>query len=293
MKKSDFGELLLLAAIWGASFLFIRMGAVEFGPVALAAARVIGASLVLMPMLFASDKAADFRQHWKPIFIVGLTNSAIPFLCYSIAALSITAGLSSIFNAASPLFGAVIAWVWLSDRLNASRIAGLAIGFAGVLWLAWDKASFRPGGSGWAVVACLVATFFYGLSANFTKRFLSGVSPLALAAGSQLSAALVLIAPAAWFWPATNPSWQAWLAALLLAVVCTGFAYILYFRLIAHIGPSNAIAVTFLIPVFAVLWGFLFLGERLTPAMALGCVVIVAGTALATGVVKLSRLNRP
>jgi drug/metabolite transporter (DMT)-like permease len=287
LKKSDFGELTLLAAIWGASFLFMRLGAAEFGPVALAAMRVIGATLVLLPVLMTSGKAADLKKHWKAIFIVGLTNSAIPFLCFGIAALSLSAGLLSIFNASTPLFGAVIAWVWLGDRLNASRVIGLAIGFVGVLWLAWNKASFHPGGSGWAVVACLVATLFYGLSANYTKRFLSGVAPLALATGSQLAAALVLIVPAAMYWPAVNPSLQAWVAVVLLAVLCSGIAYILYFRLIAHVGPANAISVTFLIPVFAVLWGFVFLGEGVTKTMVLGCLVIVAGTALATGMVKL------
>jgi drug/metabolite transporter (DMT)-like permease len=218
---------------------------------------------------------------------VGVLNSALPFLCFSYAALSITAGLSSIFNAATPLFGALIAWFWLKDRLTPSRVLGLAIGFAGVLWLAWDKASFKPGGSGWAIVACLAATVCYGVAASYTKRRLTGVAPLAVATGSQLSAALVLALPAAVWWPATMPSQNAWLAAALLAVACTGIAYLLFFRLIAHVGPANAIAVTFLIPVFAVLWGWMFLGEGITAAMVVGCAVILAGTGLTTGVLRL------
>ena len=286
MKTSDLGELIALAALWGASFLFMRMGAGEFGPVALAAVRVGGATLFLLPLLHWRGQVGALRQHWRPIFIVGITNSALPFLCFSYAALAITAGLSSIFNAATPLFGAVIAWLWLHDRLGPSRIAGLAIGFAGVVGLAWEKASFKPGGSGWAIVACLAATLLYGLSASFTKKRLQGVPPLAVAAGSQLSAALVLVLPAAWLWPATPPSAAAWGTAAVLAVLCTGVAYLLYFRLIAHIGAANAIAVTFLIPAFAVLWGWLFLGEPLTPAMAAGCAVILLGTSLATGLVR-------
>lgn len=286
MKTSDLSELVLLAALWGASFLFMRLGAGEFGPVALAAVRVAGATLFLLPLMLARGQLGVLRRHWRSIAVVGLINSALPFLFYSFAALSITAGLSSIFNAATPLFGAVIAWLWLRDRLAPARVAGLAIGFAGVLWLAWDKASFKPGGSGWAVVACLCATLCYGLAASFTKRHLAGVAPLAVATGSQLSAALVLALPAWWWWPAKLPSGTAWGAAALLAVLCTGVAYVLYFRLIAHIGAANAITVTFLIPLFAVLWGWVALAEQPTPAMALGGAVILLGTALATGVLR-------
>lgn len=287
MKSSDLLELVSLAALWGASFLFMRMGAAEFGPVALAAVRVAGATLFLLPLLMLRGQWPALKASWREIFVVGVLNSALPFLCFSYAALSITAGLSSIFNAATPLFGALIAWLWLKDRLTPSRVLGLAIGFAGVLWLAWDKASFKPGGSGWAIVACLAATLCYGLSASYTKKRLTGVAPLAVATGSQAAAALVLALPAVLWWPAAMPSQDAWLAAALLALACTGVAYVLFFRLIANVGPANAIAVTFLIPVFAVLWGWMFLGEGITAAMVVGCVVILAGTGLTTGVLKL------
>lgn len=299
MRTSDLSELLLLAALWGASFLFMRMGAAEFGPVALVAVRVGGAALFLMPLLQLRGQMDVLRRHWRPIFVVGLTNSALPFLCFSYAALSITAGLSSIFNAATPLFGAVIAWLWLNDKLNSARILGLVIGFAGVLWLAWNKAdhsaAFKPGGSGWAIVACLAATVLYGVSASLTKKTLAGVAPMAVAAGSQLSAAIVLVVPAILWWPAAMPSGTAWLTAALLAVLSTGVAYVLYFRLIANIGPANAIAVTFLIPAFAVLWGWVFLGEQVSGAMLIGCAVILFGTSLATGVLKMPayRIGKP
>ena len=286
MKSSDLGELIALAALWGASFLFMRMGAAEFGPVALSAVRVIGAALFLLPLLKWRGQIGALRRHWRAIFIVGAINSALPFLCFSYAALSISAGLSAIFNAASPLFGALVAWLWLNDKLTRSRVLGLAIGFGGVIWLASDKASFKPGGSGWAIVACLAGAAFYGIAANFAKKRLNGVPPMAVAAGSQLSAALVLLVPAVVWWPHTMPSHGAWIAASLLAVACTGMAYLLYFRLIAHVGPANAIAVTFLIPVFAVLWGWFFLDERITAAMVAGCAVILVGTGLTTGVLK-------
>lgn len=292
MRKADVAELFTLAAIWGAAFLFMRMGAAEFGPVALSALRVTGAALLLMPLLLWRGQTAELRRHWRVIFVVGITNSALPFLLFSYAALSITAGLGAIFNAAAPLFGAVIAWLWLKDRLTPARVLGLAVGFAGVIWLAWDQASFKPGGTGWATLACIAATVLYGFSANLTKKHLSGVAPMAVAAGSQLSAALVLAVPAMLWWPQAMPSNTAWFTAALLALLCTGVAYLMYFRLIAHVGPANAIAVTFLVPAFAVLWGWLFLGERLSASMLFGCAVILLGTGLATGLLRAPQVAR-
>lgn len=285
MKTSDLIDLLLLAAIWGASFLFMRVGAPEFGPVTLAALRVAGAAVFLLPVAWASGHAAALWRHRGHLLVCGALSSAVPFLCYSFAALSITAGLASIFNATTPLFGALIAWWWLGDRPGRWKGLGLALGFAGVLWLAWDKASFRPGASatGWAVLACLTATLCYGVAASYTKRHLSSVPSLAVAAGTQLGAALLLALPGWWWRPSGMPSLGAWAATLALALLCTGIAYILYFRLIARIGPANAIAVTFLIPAFAVLWGWWWLDEHITGAMLAGGAVILVGTALATG----------
>jgi drug/metabolite transporter (DMT)-like permease len=295
MRRRDLGELLLLAAIWGASFLFMRLGAAQFGAVPLSWLRVALASLVLLPLLAWRGEWRALRRHWKPIFVVGVTNSALPFALFSYALLSITASLSSIFNSASPLFAALIAWVWLADRLSAPRVAGLVIGFAGVLGLAADRAAPSTHAEGaqalLAILACLAATLAYGFSVNFTKRYLAGVPPLALAAGSQLAAAVALAVPALALWPDILPGAAAWLNVTGLAVLCTGFAYLLYFRLIANAGPANAIAVTYLIPAFAVLWGGLFLGERPTAAMLAGCAVILLGTALATGL--LPRPPRP
>jgi drug/metabolite transporter (DMT)-like permease len=295
MRRRDLGELLLLAAIWGASFLFMRLGAAQFGAVPLSWLRVALASLVLLPLLAWRGEWRALRRHWKPIFVVGITNSALPFALFSYALLSITASLSSIFNSASPLFAALIAWVWLADRLSAPRVAGLVIGFAGVLGLAADRAAPSTHAEGaqalLAILACLAATLAYGFSVNFTKRYLAGVPPLALAAGSQLAAAVALAVPALALWPDILPGAAAWLNVAGLAVLCTGIAYLLYFRLIANAGPANAIAVTYLVPAFAVLWGGVFLGERPTPSMLAGCAVILLGTALATGL--LPRPPRP
>ncbi len=296
MRLRDGAELTLLGAIWGASFLFMRMGAVEFGAVAVAALRVAGAALLLMPLLAVRGQVASLRRHWRPIFVVGVINSALPFLGFAYALMSVTAGLSAIFNATSPLFGAAIAWLWLNERLTRLRVAGLAIGFAGVVALASNSvsgaASFKPGGSGWAVVACLVAAALYGLAANYAKQRLVGVPPLAVAAGSQLGATLCLALPAVIWWPPLPPSARAWIAMALLAFLCTGVAYLLYFRLIAQVGASNAIAVTYLVPLFAMFWGGLFLAEQVTLPMVAGGVVILIGTGLATGMVRVRRAVR-
>jgi drug/metabolite transporter (DMT)-like permease len=288
MKAFDFGELVLLAALWGASFLFMRLGAHEFGPVALAAVRVGLASAMLIPLLASRGQLAELRTHWKGLLFVGALNSAIPFALFSFAALSITAGLSSIVNATTPLWTAVVAFVWLRQGLTPLRVLGLVIGFAGVAFLAWDKASFKPGAdhSGlWAVLACAAATFCYGVAANATKRYLSGASPLAVATGSQFAATLMLALPAVWFWPAEMPGTIAWSSALALAALCTALAYILYFRLMSRVGPTNAVSVTFLIPLFAILWGAIFLQEAITAQMVAGGAIVLVGIALALGLV--------
>jgi drug/metabolite transporter (DMT)-like permease len=291
VKPRDLLELLLLAAIWGASFLFMRVAVPQFGAFPLVAVRVLGATLVLLPLLAWRGELGALRARWKPIAWLALFNSALPFLCFSYAALHITGGLSSIFNAATPLFTALIAWLWLHERLTRWRVLGLAIGLAGVVGLAWNKAGLHSEGSGalLAVLACLGAAGMYGYSANFTRRHLQGVPSMALATGTQAFSALVLLGPALASVPAQAPSPTAWAAAVALAVLCSGVAYVLYFRLIAHIGSTHAASVTFLIPLFAVAWGALLLAEPVTPAMAIGAAVILAGTALAMGLLPRSR----
>lgn len=284
-------DFLLLAAVWGASFLFMHTATVEMGAIPTAAVRVGIAALALLPVLVWQGQMPALRQHWKRVLLVGMLNSGIPFALFSFALLSITTGLSAILNATTPLFGTLIAWLWLKDRPNASRSLGLVIGFVGVALLAWDKASFKPDSHGiapgWAVLACLLASTCYGITGSYSKRFLNNVPPLVIATGSQVGATLGLAVPALWFWPAQWPSAYAWGALLVVGVVCTAVAYIIFFRLIANIGPAKALTVTFVVPVFAVLYGAVFLGEALTPWM-LGCgLVVVCGTALATGLLRL------
>ena len=284
-------EFILLAAIWGASFLFMRLGTLEFGPLPTAGVRVAIAALALLPVMLARGLWPQLRQHWKPVLFCGLINSAIPFALFSFALLSISTGLSSILNATVPLFGALVAWAWLGDRPGASRTLGLVIGFVGVALLTWGKASFTPNASGfspaWGVAACLLATISYAVSASYTRRYLTGLNPLMSATGSQIGAALGLAIPSLLLWPSQPPSATAWGALLALGVLCTAVAYVLYFRLIDRLGPARAITVTFTIPVFAVFYGGALLGDTVTPWMLFGGAIVRCGTALATGVVKL------
>ena len=298
VKKTWLADYLALGALWGSSFLFMRFSAVEFGAMATAAGRVAIAAAFLLPIVLIKKLLPELKQHWKKIFFMGIFNSAIPFACFAFALLSITTGLSAILNATVPMFGALVAWIWLKDKPALSRVAGIAIGFTGIALLAWDKATFKPDASGmapgWAVLACLLACLCYGIAASFTKKYMAGINPMVTAAGSQIGATLGLALPAVWLWPAKPPSITAWVSLLVLGVACTGIAYILYFRLIEKAGPQRTLTVTFLIPVFAVFYGVLFLREGVTPWMLLCAAVIVCGTALATGLVsfKASPLRR-
>jgi drug/metabolite transporter (DMT)-like permease len=291
--KPWLGRFILLAALWGASFLFMRIGGHEFGALPTAGLRVGVATLFLLPILLWRGLGPQLAQHWKKVLFVGIFNSAIPFACFTYALLSISTGLSAILNASVPLFGALVAWVWLKDRPHRLRVLGLLIGFAGVALLAWDKASFKPDASGlstgWAVLACLLACLCYALSASFTKRYLGGLPALVTATGSQIGAALGLALPAIWFWPQQTPGAGAWLAVLALGVLCTGVAYILYFWLIENIGPARALTVTFVLPVFAVIYGLIFLHEAASLWMLFCGAIIICGTALSADLFKLRR----
>ncbi|MES2481969.1 MAG: DMT family transporter [Pseudomonadota bacterium] len=290
-------EFVLLAALWGSSFLFAQLAVPEFGPVPTAFMRCAIGALVVLPLVLARGHDAARRRQWRAAGLVGVLNTGVPFALFAFALQSITTSLSAILNATAPMFGALVAWVWLKDRPGASRVLGLVIGFAGVAALASDKGSFAlPGasatGTTWAVLACLLACLCYGISASAAKRHLQGIPPLVTAVGGNFGATLALVLPALWLAPARMPTLSAWLMVILLGAACTGLAYVLYFRLIERIGPARALSVTFLIPVFAVIYGAIFLGERVTGWMVLCGAVIVLGTALATGLLTLPRRVR-
>ena len=291
MKSRDLIDLLLLATIWGSSFLFMRMVVPAFGPVALAFVRVAGAALFLLPLLLWRGEWLLLRQHGRRMLVLGLTNSALPFLCFGYAVYTLPAGLAAIFNAATPLSTALIARAWLGTPLTRWPSLGLALGCAGVAGLAayqsmvsgHARALQFDSRTGLAIGACLLGTLLYGHAGCYARRYLPGVPSMVMAAGTQTTAALALALPALLMWPAVTPSGRDWAMAAALAVLASGLAYILYFRLISHVGPTRAASVTFLVPLFAAAWGALVLGESVTPQMVVGGAVVLAGSALVLG----------
>lgn len=283
MRFRDSVDLVVLAAFWGASFLFMRIAVPEFGPVVLAQLRVTIAALFLLPILLMRSDTSELIRHWKMLALLGVLNSAIPFYLLSFSTLHLTGGFASILNATAPLWAAVVAWVWLSDLLDRYKISGLLLGFAGVLVLVWNKVSFATSTSTLAIFAAIGAAAFYGIGGNFARKYVRNVSSLAVATGSMIAASLFLLPGAVTQWPADSITTEAWAAVVAMGIVSTGIAYALYFRLIANVGPAKAITVTYLVPAFAVIWGGLFLDEAVTVTMIVGSAIILLGTALATG----------
>jgi drug/metabolite transporter (DMT)-like permease len=265
MKPINIVQMLVLAALWGGSFLFIRIGVSDFGVGPLMALRVgIGAMFLLIVLVTrksAREALHTMRSRAWPLLVVGILNSAAPFCLFAFAELTLSAGVTSVINATTPLWGAIVAFLWLKDRLSPLRIAGLAIGFAGVLILVWNQIAVHQGSgvsattTALAAGAALGATLLYGVAASYTKRHLTGVDSLTIATGTMTCATIVLLPFAVYAWPAAPVSTGAWGAVIALGVGCTGVAYMLFFHLIGVIGPARTITVTFVIPIFGILWG--------------------------------------
>ena len=316
MSPRDTLEFLALAALWGASFLFMRIAAPELGPVPLMLLRCAIGAATLLPVLLYHGKGRELLANAGPLLLLGALNSALPFVLLGYATLTLTAGVTSIVNSLAPLWTALIAFLWLGDRLTRLQILGLVLGAVGVAVLVGGGgdtgreagiAADRAGALARVApsfAAAIAATACYGLAANFARRSLVGVHPFATATGSQLAASAVLLVPGLLLWPEAAPlatlsagdpsgatagatgavTGSVWLAAIALGVLCTGLAYLLFFRLITNIGATRTIAVTFVIPLFGVGWGAWLLDERIDATSVVGAAVIVLGTALTTGV---------
>ena len=292
MRRLDIAELLLLAALWGGSFLAMRIAAPILGPVWLIEFRVLLAGLALLPILVRLDLWREVQRNWVLLFTVGCINSAIPFSLLAFASVSLPAGFTSILNATTPLFGVIVASAWLQEKLTLTRVIGFVLGFVGVVILVgWEAITATPAFM-MAVAAGLSAAVMYAIAAPLIRQRLTGVPSLVVATGSQLGAALFLLPALPFTIPQQLPTTGVVVAVLALAWLSTAFAYILYFRLIQNIGSTKALTVTYLIPLFAMVSGAVVLKEAITPAMMLGCGLILLGTAIANGLFKMKRIGR-
>ncbi len=280
MRASDIFRLVLLAAIWGGSFVFLRVVAPALGAIVTADLRVLIAWAALAIYCRAAGIDMAWRRFWPQYLIIGLFNAALPFVLFAFAAQHIPASYSAILNATSPFFGELFAGLWLGEKITWLKCFGFVFGIAGVA-LVTGVAPDRAGGvTSWAMAACLLAAVSYGFVSVYTKKFAAAANPRAIAAGCQLMAGLLLL-PLVPFNLSAGPV-TPFIAVnmILFALLSSGVAFLLYYRLIADIGPTKSLTVTFLMPVFTMIWAALFLGEAVTLVMIGGCALILAGTAL-------------
>lgn len=282
MKLSDVLALLLLSALWGGSFLFMRIASPVLGPVWLIELRVALTAILLFPLVLKRGLWQEIQKHWRSMLLVGGLGSAAPFVLIAFASLRLPAGFTSILNATTPLFGAIVAAIWLKEKLTRSQLAGLGLGFVGVVILVGLKVSVSAAFL-MAVGAGLSASLMYAISTPYAAKKLTGVHPLANAAGSQLGAAVWLIPALPFTVPTQRPSTIVIASVIGLAALSTALAYILFFRLLQSIGSTRVLTVTYLIPMFAIAWGALLLGETVTLSMVGGGALVLLSVAIANG----------
>jgi len=282
MKPADYARLVALAAIWGAAFIFLRVAAPVLGPVWTAELRVLLGGLALLAWFRVVDFDPGLQRHASFYLMIGTVNIAIPFTLYSFAAMHAPGSLLSIVNATAPIFGLAWSALFGDERITLRKAAGLALGVAGVALIAQPSSAVPDSHLDWAVAAALGACCAYGVTGVLIKRFSTGASPRGMAVGNQLAAALVLLPLLPFVPPLAAPSALVIANLLGLALLASGVAFLLYFRLIADVGATRALTVTYLIPLFGVLWGALFLDESLPPAALAGGVLILLGTLFVT-----------
>ncbi len=284
MALVDGAILLVLAALWGASFLFIRVAVPALGPVALIEARVGVAGLGLLAVALLVRRLPDVRRDWRGFLLLGGLSAAVPFTLIAAAELRLTASLAAILNATTPLFTLLISAVRLREGLSARRLAGVLLGLAGVAVLVGlgplrlDSALILATGES------LLAALFYALGGVYAKTRFAHAPALVTATGQQLGAAVLLIIPTLALAPARSPDSGVILAVLALALACTAVGFGLFYRLVHRVGPTGALSVTFLVPLFGLLWGAVFLHEPLTWSTPAGLVLVLAAVAFVTDI---------
>ena len=286
MTTDSLVRLFVLAAIWGASFLFLRILVPALGALQTTELRVLIAGVGMLAYARATGLECGWKKMWKHYLAIGFINSALPFSLFAYGANHLPSSCEVILNSSAPLFSVIFSALWLGDRLTLQKMSGLALGAAGVALITGVQPPGTDAQAGLSIVLCLIGASCYGLSGIYIRKFAPDVKPAVMAGASQVMAAAILspvllhLPPAQAFTPLVAG------ALLSLALICSGAAYLLYFRLLADAGPARALTVTFLMPVFGMLWGALFLQEVITPSMVGGCALIVAGTASVLGIIK-------
>jgi len=255
-----------------------------FGPALLIELRVLSGLVFLLPVCVYLGKHKDAYANWRIIAVVSLTNMAIPFCLLAFASMSIGAGFASILNSTVPFFAALIGYIFWDQRLSLMSLLGLFVGFSGVVILVLDPNGATPFATNkLAIAAGITGSLFYGIAVNLTAQKLRGISGLSITVGSLFFTSVILSPFALLFQPDVMPTGTIWLSVFALGVLCTGIAYLMFYRLIAKVGANRAITSTFLIPVFSILWGALFLEEQITFYMLGGCLLVLVGISMTIG----------
>ena len=280
----DYLVLILLSAIWGASFLFLRVSSPVFGPFFLIEMRVASGLLVLLPLCIAMKKHHEIIANWRSLFVLSLCNMTLPFCLLAYATLSIGAGFASILNATVPFFTAILAFTFWQQKLSLTAVMGMLLGFVGVVLLMLSYSGpIAANVPLKAIAAGLLGAVLYGLAINLTAAHLYKLSGVAITTGSLLFSSIILLPFAYWQMPDVLPTGSIWFSVFSLGIVCTGFAFVLFYRLISRIGSNLAVTNTFLIPLFSLFWGNLFLAEEVTTFMLFACMLVLAGVGMTTG----------
>ncbi len=293
MKLHELGMLVLLGAVWGASFLFIRESAHALGPFLLMLCRVLLAGTALLVYVRFTGYRLDFGGKWKQFLVLGLISTSLPFSLIAISELNLSASLAAILNSTTPLFTAISAAIWMGDTLTKRKLAGVVLGIVGVSVLA----GWSPGEMDQTMLlsigASVMAAVSYGIGGVYAKKNFDGIRPMDMTIGLMFASSVILLVPAGATLPDHMPATGPILAALALAFLSTAFAYQIYFRLLASTGPTKTLSVTFLVPMFGLLWGALFLGEQINAGIIAGLLIILTSVFMVTEVNWRLLLPRP
>jgi len=286
----ELAAFVLLSALWGGSFIFIRVAVPDLGPIPLMAGRVSIAAVALGLVAVVLRRRLQLGKYWRGLLVLGSVNAAIPFSFIAAAELHLTASLASILNATVPMFAAVVSAIWLKDRLSGKQVVGLFLGLVGVgVLVGWSPLPLDLR-TILSVAAMFGAALCYALGTVYARKNMASAPTFTLAIGQQASAALWLLVPAVWLTPTVTLSADALWALLGLGLLSTALAYLLYFFLLARVGPTKTVSVTYLVPVFGVIWGATFLREPITAGMIAGLAIIAFSLVLVTEV-PIGRLN--